>query len=396
MTTREDTIAGVLAGVRARPARQQPDWERDPLLAPARAALAAGAPLVRAGEVDTLHAALARVATGEALVLQAGDCAENPDECGVTDVHRKIGLIDVLAGTLRLAAHRPVVRVGRMAGQFAKPRSSDTEVVGGRTLPAYRGHLINGPEPDPRSRRPDPRRLLTGYHAARQVLGHLGWPAPAEVPAGPPVWVSHEALLLDYELPQVRRADDGRLLITSTHWPWLGDRTRQLDGAHVALLAAVANPVAAKVGPHIGADDLVRLCAALDPARTPGRLTLISRIGAEATADRLPGLVSAVRRAGHPVVWLSDPMHGNTVRTPSGLKTRYLRTVLTEVRDFQCAVRTAGGVAGGLHLETTPDEVTECVTTADEAGRVGDKYLTLCDPRLNPGQAVDIVRAWNG
>jgi 3-deoxy-7-phosphoheptulonate synthase len=393
---RENPVADVLADIRNRPAQQQPEWEHLPELAGARAALAGGEQLVRATDVDALRAALARVARGEALVLQVGDCAENPDECGVADVHRKTGLLDLLAGTLQLAALRPVVRVGRLAGQFAKPRSSDTEVVGGRTLPAYRGHLVNAPEPDPLSRRPDPRRLLAGYRAAREVLGHLGWGSPGVAPVGAPVWVSHEALLLDYELPQVRRTGDGRLLLTSTHWPWLGERTRQPDGAHVALLATVANPVACKVGPRITAGELLHLCDLLDPLRTPGRLTLIARLGADAAEERLPHLVRAVRQAGHPVSWLVDPMHGNTVRAPGGLKTRYLQTVLREVRGFQCAVRAEGGVAGGLHLETTPDEVTECVADADQADRVGDKYTTLCDPRLNPAQAAAVVRAWNG
>ncbi|MEV8511587.1 3-deoxy-7-phosphoheptulonate synthase [Dactylosporangium sp. NPDC051484] len=387
----------ILADVRSRPARQQPDWGDPAGLAAARETLTRQPALVRPADVLDLRARLARVAAGEAYVVQAGDCAEDPGECTYGDVTRKAGLIDMLAGALQLDTGRPVLRVGRLAGQLAKPRSRDTEVVGGQELPVYRGHLINGPEPDPERRRPDPARLVAGYHTARDVLAHLGWQARPGTPRlTPPTWASHEALLLDYELPQLRRTATGRLLLASTHWPWIGERTRQLDGAHVALLAAVVNPVACKVGPGTRAEDLLALCQRLDPHREPGRLTLIARLGADAIDERLPVLAAAVHAAGHPVVWLVDPMHGNTVTTPHGLKTRFLETVLREVRSFQCTVREAGGVAGGLHLETTPDDVTECVADASCADRVGDKYTTLCDPRLNPSQAMSVIAAWSG
>ncbi|MER7003734.1 3-deoxy-7-phosphoheptulonate synthase [Dactylosporangium sp. NPDC000555] len=387
----------VLAELRARPARQQPDWDDPAGLAAARETLTRQPALVRTADVLDLRARLARVAAGEAYVVQAGDCAEDPGECTYGDVTRKAGLVDMLAGALQLDTGRPVLRVGRLAGQLAKPRSRDTEVVGGQELPVYRGHLVNGPEPDPERRRPDPARLVAGYHTARDVLAHLGWQARPGTPwLTPPTWASHEALLLDYELPQLRRTATGRLLLASTHWPWIGERTRQLDGAHVALLAAVVNPVACKVGPGTRAEDLVALCQRLDPHREPGRLTLIARLGAAAVDERLPVLAAAVHAAGHPVVWLVDPMHGNTVTTPHGLKTRFLETVVREVRSFQCAVREAGGVAGGLHLETTPDDVTECVADASCADRVGDKYTTLCDPRLNPSQAMSVIAAWSG
>ncbi|MER7282822.1 3-deoxy-7-phosphoheptulonate synthase [Dactylosporangium sp. NPDC000244] len=373
---------------RQRPAPQQPDWGDPAGLEAARDRLADLPPLVRAADVLRLRQRLAPVAAGEALVVQAGDCAEDPAECTYGDVVRKAGLIDMLAGALQQLTRRPVLRVGRLAGQLAKPRSRATEVVGGRELPVYRGHLVNAPEPDERGRRPDPARLVAGYHTAREVLAHL-----SRIPT---TWASHEALLLDYEVPQLRRTASGRRLLASTHWPWIGERTRDPDGAHVALLAGVVNPVACKVGPATTAEELLALCARLDPDREPGRLTFIARLGAGHVAERLPGLVAAVHAAGHPVIWLVDPMHGNTVTTAQGLKTRYLDAVVEEVRGFQCAVRGAGGTAGGLHLETTPDDVTECAADATHAGRVGDKYTTLCDPRLNPEQAMAVVAAWNG
>ena len=210
------------------------------------------------------------------------------------------------------------------------------------------------------------------------------------------MWTSHEALLLDYELPMVRRQPDGGLLLGSAHWPWIGERTRQVDGAHVALLAAVDNPVACKVGPQMTPEQILALCERLDPRREPGRLTLIARMGADAVRAALPPLVRAVRAAGHPVIWLTDPMHGNTVNSPVGLKTRCVETVIREVTDFQSAVAEAGGVDGGLHLETTPDQVTECAVGESEIPGVGEKYTSLCDPRLNPSQAVAVASAWRG
>jgi 3-deoxy-7-phosphoheptulonate synthase len=204
--------------------------------------------------------------------------------------------------------------------------------------------------------------------------------------------------VLDYELPLIRRAEDGRTMLASTHWPWIGDRTRQLDGAHVRLLATVANPVACKVGPSMDERDLLALCRVLDPDRQPGRLTFIARLGADVVGDRLPPLVAAVRAAGHPVIWLCDPMHANTVTSPSGQKTRYLDTVISEVQRFRLAVDSAGAFAGGLHLETTPDHVMECVpdeARVDRIGAVGtDDYRSLCDPRLNPEQAIETASAW--
>jgi 3-deoxy-7-phosphoheptulonate synthase len=375
-------------------ALQQPRWDDLEQTELVRKELSLRAPLVRADDVRVLREQLARVAAGEAHIVQVGDCSEDPDESTPEHVHRKAAVLDLLAGALKLITRRPVVRVGRIAGQFGKPRTSDTEIIDGVELPVYRGHMVNSPEPDAESRRPDPLRLLTGYMAASEITRNLGWHGARRPHAESTVWTSHEALLLDYEVPMVREQPSGELLLTSTHFPWIGERTRQVDGAHVTLLAKVVNPVGCKVGPTMTEDELLALCKRLDPEREPGRLTLVARMGADNVAERLPALVGAVRRSGHPVIWLTDPMHGNTVRTPSGHKTRLVTTVEREVRAFKHAVESAGGVAGGLHLETTPDDVTECARHAGDIGRVGDVYTSHCDPRLTPDQAISVVTAW--
>ncbi|MER6066110.1 3-deoxy-7-phosphoheptulonate synthase [Streptomyces sp. NPDC001792] len=387
----------VLRGIELREALQQPEWSDTAQIQRVRETLEARPPLVRAEDTRTLRSILARVAAGEAMVVQAGDCAEDVNEHTPGFVARKTAVLDLLAGALRMITHRPVVRVGRIAGQFAKPRSKMTERVGDLELPSYRGDMVNGPEPDPESRRADPLRVLAGYMAANDIIENLGWKNRSSGQAiEPPVWTSHEALLLDYEIPMLRRDDEtGRLFLGSTHWPWIGERTRQVEGAHVALLAEVANPVACKVGPGMTPDELLALCERLDPAREPGRLTLIARMGADTVAERLPRLVEAVRAAGHPVIWLTDPMHGNTISAPDGTKTRMVETVSREVRDFRQAVDSAGGVAGGVHLETTPDDVTECASDEAALTRVGDRYTSRCDPRLTPWQAVAVVSAWH-
>lgn len=379
------------------PAPQQPKWPEQRHVRRIREELATKPALVRGDDVHALRSLLARVSAGQLQVVQAGDCAEDPAECTPGYVARKAALLDVLAGLMKLNSHKPVIRVGRIAGQFGKPRSNPTETVDGVELPVYRGHMVNSPEPDPELRRPDPRRLLTGYHAASDAMHHLGWWHPGRrFHVEPPVWTSHEALLLDYELPMIRRDDEGRPLLTSTHWPWVGERTRQVDGAHITMLSAVVNPIACKVGPTASPEELLALCERLDPDRTPGRLTFISRMGADAVAERLPPLVAAARAAGYPVIWLCDPMHGNTVSGPDSLKTRFVETVIREVEEFQRAVSSMGGTPGGLHLETTPDDVTECVENGSMLGQVGDKYTSFCDPRLNPRQAIAVASAWRG
>ncbi|WP_410650260.1 3-deoxy-7-phosphoheptulonate synthase [Amycolatopsis sp. cmx-4-54] len=378
--------------ISAESALQQPEWPDHQHVRMVREVLADRPPLVSADDVRTLGAQLSRVAAGELLVVQTGDCAEDPAECTPGYVARKIALVDMLAGALKMATGKPVLRVGRIAGQFAKPRSRPTERVGGVDLPVYRGHLVNSPEPDPLLRRPDPDRLLDGYDAASAAMEYLRLRNRERPEAS--VWTSHEALLLDYELPLLRRTETGRWLLTSTHWPWIGNRTNQLDGAHAALLATIDNPIACKVGPDMTPDALVALCERLDPFRTPGRLTLIARMGIENVAERLPPLVAAVREAGHRLGWLTDPMHGNTVSGPDGLKTRFVETVAKEIAEFRRAVAAGRGVAAGLHLETTPDEVTECVADESMIGHVGDKYTSFCDPRLNPKQAIEVISAW--
>ncbi|MBC6445980.1 3-deoxy-7-phosphoheptulonate synthase [Actinokineospora sp. HBU206404] len=375
------------------PAAQQPTWA-GPLLAKSRDLLSAAGWLVTPSEVNELRAALADVAEGRGQVLQAGDCAEDPSECVPELVERKAHLLDALATRMGADSGRPVVRVGRLAGQFAKPRSRPTERHGDQELPVFRGHMINDPRPDADLRQADPLRLVECYRAASTATRYLRHRAAR----GDRVWTSHEALVLDYELPLLRPIHEDKHLLTSTHWPWIGDRTRQLDGAHVQLLAAVVNPVACKVGPTMTANDLVALCEKLDPGREPGRLTLIARLGADSVAQRLPGLVRAVRRAGFPVIWLCDPMHANITTTGNGHKTRRLDQVVTETWRFRAAVDAEGGTPGGLHLEITPDDVLECVRTDAEFDQLrtpgAPPYLTHCDPRLNPSQANEVVREW--
>jgi 3-deoxy-7-phosphoheptulonate synthase len=390
----EKIMEHIIEAIRARGAHQQPVWGDAKKVRRVRDVLASRPPLVRKADVLRLRSHLAMVATGGALVIQAGDCAEDPAECSRSDVWRKCAVLDHLAGTLKMVTHLPILRVGRIAGQFAKPRSQAFERVGGIDLPTFRGHLVNGPEADLASRHPDPLRILTGYMAASEIMDQLGWrqalSCSAHEPIEPRVWVSHEALLLDYEVPMLRTDGTGDTWLSSTHWPWIGERTRQVDGAHVALLADVVNPVACKVGPNANADELVALCEQLDPEHVPGRLTLIARMGAGLVADRLPPLVRAVQAAGHPVIWLSDPMHGNTITDSNGTKFRLVETIKSELREFQLAVAGAGGIAGGLHLETTPDQVAECRMEPTENG----VYSSLCDPRLTITQATSVVAAW--
>ncbi|MFI0450314.1 3-deoxy-7-phosphoheptulonate synthase [Actinomadura sp. 6N118] len=375
------------------PAAQQPKWDDPVQVARARAELADMPGLVDFDEVNRLRTLLADVAYGRRQIIQAGDCAEDPRECAPDELIPKISLLHQLAAVMRRGTGLPVVHVGRFAGQFGKPRSASVERLGDAEIPVFRGHAINSPQPEPGMRRPDPVRLLTCYHAAASAMTFLrNQPRDG---AEPIVWTSHEALLLDYELPLLRRRLDGALLLSSTHWPWVGDRTRQPEGAHVRLLASVANPVACKIGPTTEVDELVALCAILDPLREPGRLTLIARLGAKAVSDHLPDLVSAVRAAGHPAIWLCDPMHANTVTTPAGRKTRYLERIVSEVRQFTTIVADVGGIVGGLHLEATPEPVTECVPNDQFVGRVDVCYTTACDPRLNPEQAVQVAAAWN-
>ncbi|WP_024805881.1 3-deoxy-7-phosphoheptulonate synthase [Nocardia sp. BMG51109] len=372
---------------------QQPDWPDAEALGRVREELAGLPGLVRAAETQQLRSLLAEVAMGRIQVIQAGDCAEDPDHCTPAHVERKAALLDVLAAVMKLGGNRPVLRVGRIAGQFAKPRSRPTEWHDGVELPVFRGHMVNSPEPDPQLRQPDPSRILLGYRAAGVAMDTLGRRnAVHRLAMEAPVWTSHEALLLDYELPMLRRTEEGDLLLSSTHWPWIGERTRQDGSAHVSLLSRVVNPVACKIGPKTTVPELLRLCERLDTQREPGRLTLIARMSAGLVSDRLPPLVAAVAEHGYPVIWLCDPLHGNTEVGATGTKIRFVRTAVDEAQRFQAAVRLGGGTAGGLHLEATPEQVRECVFDESEIGGVCGE--PMCDPRLNTEQAVAVAEAW--
>ncbi|MFB6693951.1 3-deoxy-7-phosphoheptulonate synthase [Streptomyces virginiae] len=383
--------ADALDHITALPALQQPDWAAHEDLPAAVGELRSAPGLVGPGDVNDFALLVAEAARGNVNILQAGDCAEDPADSTPEAVRAKVGMLDALATAFSEVTGLPTVRVGRMAGQYAKPRSRPTERHGGRELPVFRGHMVNGPEPDAAARAHDPRRLTDCYRAALSVHAALrpdtGWTCT-------PTWTSHEALVMDYELPLVRGNGSGRAFLSSTHWPWIGERTRSARGAHVRLLATVDNPVACKVGPTMTPAELLELCGLLDPERQPGRLTLIARQGAGAVRRNLPALVECVRRAGHPVVWMCDPMHGNTVTTPAGRKTRLVEEVVREVRGFRQAVEGAGGTAGGLHLEATPDEVLECVADADGIAGLDGRPRPLCDPRLNLEQAATAVSAW--
>lgn len=387
-------------------AAQQPDWDDPHQVSQVRNVLAAAEALVSAEQIAGLRHALELAAQGRALVLQAGDCAEHPGECTAPHIAAKAALVHGIADALGAGTGLPVVRVGRIAGQFAKPRSQPVEQVGAAVLPAYRGHMVNAPEFDAHGRRPDPLRMLMCFMTARETLQHLGWRSDGDWAAREPadrLWTSHEALLVDYERPQVRTLDGGRRMLGSTHWPWIGERTRQLGGAHVDLLSRVVNPVGCKVGPGMTPGELLGLCRALDPDRSPGRLTLIVRMGADAIGDRLPALVRAVRDDGHPVLWMSDPMHGNTVRTADGTKTRVVSTVVEELRRFLDCLRAEGVRAHGVHLEASPYAAGECVGGSGPGGLAAlpepaapaAGLPSLCDPRLDPAQAMEVVSAWS-
>ncbi|MGC9665112.1 3-deoxy-7-phosphoheptulonate synthase [Planosporangium sp. 12N6] len=364
-------------------------WPSATAVAAVTAELRRRPPLVAYADCAALTGRLARVADGGGHVLQAGDCAELFAEVSAAGTARKIVQLHDLASAVTRATRVPVVRIGRLAGQFAKPRSRATVPgPGGEPLPAYRGDAVNDLVPTPAARTPDPRRMLTAYDRSAEVLGHL---------AGGPIYTSHEALLCEYE-EALARLDPatGVRYGSSAHLLWVGDRSRQVDGPHVDLLARVANPVAVKLGPTATAHDVAALVERLDPDRAPGRLVLVARLGAGAVVDLLPPLVEAARTGGARPVWLCDPMHANTVSTPDGRKTRPVDDVVREVTGFVGVLRAAGVHPGGLHLETSPDDVTECVEARADlpAAAALPRYRTACDPRLNPGQARRVVEAF--
>ncbi|MEU5117152.1 3-deoxy-7-phosphoheptulonate synthase [Streptomyces longwoodensis] len=373
------------------PAHQQPVWEDSERAEECRRVLTESPGLVTAAEVAELLRVLSQCALGEVDIIQVGDCAEDPAGSAPDAVRRTMGLIEALAGMWQLTTGKPVVRVGRMAGQYAKPRSAPTEAVGGRPLAVYRGHMINRPEATETSRRHVPDHMLHCYRSAGRVLAELER-LRTDPASQPRIWTSHEALVLDYELGLLRRDDSGRMLLTSTHWPWIGERTRQPDGAHVRLLASVINPVACKIGPSASPDDVLALCEALNPERETGRLTLITRMGEDRVSEALPPLVEATAAARHPVLWLCDPMHANT-RLREGVKTRLMEAITSELQQFRRCVTESGGVAGGVHLEATATNVAECISEETGVELDRTRYTTLCDPRLNPDQALSVLAA---
>jgi 3-deoxy-7-phosphoheptulonate synthase len=428
---------------RTRPAAQQPEWPDADALDASLAELRAMPPLVFAGEARSLKASLAEVAAGRGFLLHAGDCAESFAEFSADNIRDKLKVILQMSVALTYSTGVPTVKIGRIAGQFAKPRSAPTESRGDIELPSFRGDMVNDFAFDAVARRPDPQRLVRGYHQSAATLNLLraftkggfadlnsvqrwnlefvesstegrryavlaeeisralrfmaacGIDLDAEVQLHEvDFYTSHEALLLGYEEALTRRDSlTGDWYDCSAHLLWAGERTRQRDGAHVEFLSGIHNPVGVKLGPDTTPEQAVELCRRLDPGREPGRLTLVSRMGAKRIAECLPPLLRAVGRAGHPVVWACDPMHGNTFVHESGYKTRHFDDVLSEVESFFECARAEGVWPGGVHVELTGDDVTECLGGA-EAVRGEDlagRYETVCDPRLNARQSLDLA-----
>jgi len=431
------------ASWRSRPIRQAPAYPDEAALAKVERKLAKYPPLVFAGEARRLKAALALAADGQAFVLQGGDCAESFGDFTANIIRDTFRVLLQMAVVLTFGASVPVVKIGRMAGQFAKPRSSDDETVDGLTLPTYRGDMVNGPEFTAEARIPDPSRMEMSYFQAAGTLNllrafanggyadlhevhrwNLGFVARSPLAeryqdiasridetlgfmaacgitsASTPqiretdFYTSHEALLLPYEQALTRvDSTSGEWYACSAHFLWIGDRTRQVDGAHVEFLRGVRNPIGIKVGPTTTADDLLRLIEALNPGDEPGRLTLISRMGASNVERLLPPLVRAVRAEGRRAVWLCDPMHGNTVATAARVKTRSFDAILGEARSFFDVHAAEGSAAGGVHVEMTGQPVTECIGGAHRLTEadLGDRYETFCDPRLNAEQSLELA-----
>jgi 3-deoxy-7-phosphoheptulonate synthase len=429
-----------MGGWRHLPAAQQPDWPDPAQVRAVTEELAGLPPLVFAGECDVLRERLAAVARGEAFVLQGGDCAETFAGATADAVRAKLQTLLQMAVVLTYGASVPIVKIGRMAGQFAKPRSRPTETRGSVELPAYRGDAINGIEFTAEGRRLDPARLLRAYHCSAVTLnlcrafatgGYAdlhqvhAWNQDfvRESPSGQrferlageidralafmracgadpeelhavEFYSSHEALLLDYEHALTRQdSRTGQPYDTSAHFVWIGERTRDSGGAHVEFASSIRNPVGVKIGPNAAPADVLGLIARLDPDREPGRLTLITRMGAGRVRDALPPLIQAVRAEGIEVPWVCDPMHGNTFEAASGHKTRRFDDVLDEVQGFFEVHRRLGTHPGGIHIEFTGDNVTECVGGSHEivADDLYRRYETACDPRLNRGQALDLA-----
>jgi 3-deoxy-7-phosphoheptulonate synthase len=428
---------------RSFPIKQQPAWPDESELDRALKQIRSYPPLVFAGEARSLQSGLAQVAAGNAFLLQAGDCAESFEDFSANNIREKLRVILQMAIVLTYSLGVPVVKVGRIAGQFAKPRSSDYERIGEEDLPSFRGHIVNDIAPTQAARVPAADRLVQAYHQSASTLNLLraftkgGFAALDRVhawtqefvgssPVGKQydqlaseidralrfmratgmdtesnhtlrevdVWTSHEALILGYEEALTRQdSTTGGWYDCSAHMLWVGERTRELDGAHIEFLRGVGNPVGCKVGPAMTVENVIAMCEALNPARVPGRLTLIARMGVDRVERALPPLLAAVRDAGHPVVWACDPMHGNTYTSPGGRKTRSFDAILGEVEGFVQAHRSEGTWPGGIHIELTGDDVTECVGGGDDISDtdLDHRYETMCDPRLNARQSLDLA-----
>ncbi|HET9639274.1 MAG TPA: 3-deoxy-7-phosphoheptulonate synthase class II [Allosphingosinicella sp.] len=375
------------ASWRMHEARHQPVYADADALDSALRELAAYPPLVPAAEAHALKAQLADAQSGRAFLLQGGDCAESFAEFSTETIRGTARLIEAMAGRLAAASGLPIVRVGRIAGQFAKPRSRELERKDGRDLPMYRGDIVNGLAFDETARRPDPERMFRAYGQSAAALSHL------RACAGPePIYTSHEGLLLPYEQALTRR-DGAGWYGSSAHFLWVGDRTRFAGSAHVEYLRGLTNPIGIKCGPTLAPDALLGLLETLNPGREAGRITLVGRMGVGEVERALPPLLRAVAAEGHPVLWTCDPMHGNTERTASGYKTRPLGRILGELRAFFAAARAEGVRGGGIHVEMTGRDVTECTGGADPVTEedLAARYHTHCDPRLNRAQAMEVA-----
>ena len=440
--TSDNTMSWSPASWRSRPIVQAPSYEDEATLAAVEARLHRYPPLVFAGEARRLKTRLAAASRGEAFVLQGGACAESFDEFTADIVRDTFRVLLQMAVVLTFAAKVPVVKIGRMAGQYAKPRSSNTETIDGVTLPCYRGDIINGPEFTAASRIPDPARMETGYFQSAGVMNLLrafanggyanlhqvhswnlgfversplaaryqdlahridetlsfmracGFDSAASQIDETEFYTSHEALLLPYEQALTRiDSTSGDYYDCSAHFLWIGDRTRQPDGAHVEFLRGVQNPIGIKVGPTTTVEDLEKLLEILNPNDEAGRITLISRMGKDKVREHLPPLLDAVIKTGRTVTWLCDPMHGNTTTTSSKVKTRSFESILGEVLGFFDVFEAAGRRPGGIHLEMTGQDVTECIGGAQclTEADLGDRYETFCDPRLNAEQSLEMA-----
>jgi 3-deoxy-7-phosphoheptulonate synthase len=435
----DETVIAGLDHWRTLPIKQQPQWPDAEAVRRASAELATMPPLVFAGEVDQLRERLAQAASGHAFLLQGGDCAETFAGATADQIRNRVKTVLQMAIVLTYGASMPVVKMGRMAGQFAKPRSSDTETRGDVTLPAYRGDIVNGYDFTPESRTADPRRLGQGYHTAASTLNLIraftqgGFADLREVhswnrgfAANPAnqryeglareidraikfmeaaganfdelkrveFYSSHEALLMDYERPMTRiDSRTGTPYNTSAHFVWIGERTRDLDGAHVDFLSRVRNPIGVKLGPSTTPETMLALIDKLDPHREPGRLTFITRMGASRIRDALPPLLEAIKASDAQPLWVTDPMHGNGLTTPTGYKTRRFDDVVDEVKGFFEVHRAAGTHPGGIHVELTGDDVTECLGGSEhiDEATLATRYESLCDPRLNHMQSLELA-----